>query len=462
MESEDIVTALRRVPLFSRLSDEQLQWIAGHGRQLRFEAGTRIAEQGAPADGLSVILEGRTEWTRRVGTQEVPAATLEAGDLFGELILFLNSPHPTTGRALTDVRLFRLEPSTFWELLRVVPVLSRGLMEVASQRSQPHETGSRQQAALLSAGQLAAGLGGELDSPAASARRSAARLRDTLRTVSARAMALGEHGLSAAQRGALLALPREAAERGRASPPLEPVARAEREEALGSWLEARGVADAWDAAPVLVASGLDVPWLESVATRVGTALLGDVLAWLVAAVTGDVLLAEVERGTARISTLVDAMKTYAFLDPVPAQEMDVHDGLEATLSVLGHRLADGRLTVERQYDRSLPRLKAEDGALEEVWTQLVLNALQALGEGGGRLRLRTWAEPARVVVEVSDDGPGIPKDLMPRIFEPFFSTKPHAAGLGLDVSRRIIERHGGDLRVLSEPGGTRVQVRLPL
>ncbi|MBZ4416054.1 ATP-binding protein [Myxococcus sp. RHSTA-1-4] len=462
MESEDIVTALRRVPLFARLTGEQLQWMARHGRQLHFAAGTRIAAQGDPADGLSVILEGRTEWTRRVGTQEVHADTLEAGDLFGELILFLNSPHPSTGHAVTDVRLFRLEPATFWELLRVAPVLSRGLMEVASQRSAPNEVDSRQQAALLPVGQLVAGLGGELDNPASAARRSAARLRETLRTVSARAMALGEHGLSSAQRGALLALPREAAERGRTSPPLEPMARAEREEAMGSWLESRGVADAWEAAPVLVASGLDVPWLESVSTRVGTALLGDVLAWLVAAVTGDVLLAEVERGTARVSALVDALKTYSFLDPAPAEDVDVHDGLEATLAVLGHRLTGGRLTVEREYERSLPRLKAEGGALEEVWTQLVLNALQAMGEGGGRLRLRTWAEPSRVVVEVADNGPGIPKDLMPRLFEPFFSTKPHAAGLGLDISRRIIERHGGDLRVLSEPGGTRVQVRLPV
>ncbi|MFP2934113.1 sensor histidine kinase, partial [Pyxidicoccus sp. 3LG] len=228
------------------------------------------------------------------------------------------------------------------------------------------------------------------------------------------------------------------------------------------WLESHGVADAWETAPALVASGLDVAWLESVATRVGTGLLSDVLAWLVAAVSGDVLLAEVERGTARVSTLVEAMKAYSFLDPMPPEDVDVHDGLESTLSVLGHRLSGDRLTVERQYDRGLPKLKAESGALEEVWTQLVLNALQAMGERGGALKLRTFAEPQRIVVEVADDGPGIPKDLMPRIFEPFFSTRPNAAGLGLDVCRRIVERHGGELRVLSEPGGTRVQVRLPV
>ncbi|QSQ22575.1 cyclic nucleotide-binding domain-containing protein [Pyxidicoccus parkwayensis] len=461
MGSEDVITALRRVPLFSRLTDEQLQWMAQHGRQLRFAAGSRVAIQGDRADGLSVILDGRTEWTRRVGEQDAPVATLGAGELFGELILFLNAPYPSTGVAATDVRLFRLEPATFWELLRVAPVLSRGLMELASQRQQPHETSSKQQPELLSAGQLTAGLAGELENPAASSRRSAARLRDTLRVVSARAMALGEHGLSPAQRMALLALPREAAERGRTSPLLEPVARAEREEALGTWLESRGVAEAWEAAPVLVASGLDVAWLESVSTRVGEALLGDVLGWLVAAVTCDVLLAEVERGTARVSTLAEAMKAYSFLDALPMQEGDLHEGLERTLSVLSHRLSD-RITVERQYDRSLPPFTAEDGALEEVWTQLVLNALQALGERGGRLRLRTWAENGRAVVEVADDGPGIPKDLMPRVFEPFFSTRPHAAGLGLDVCRRIVERHGGELRVLSEPGGTRVQVRLPV
>ncbi len=462
MGSEDIVSALRQVPLFARLTGEQLRWMADHGRQLHFPAGTRIAEQGAPADGLSIILEGRTQWSRRTGSESVPTFTLEAGDLFGELILFLNAPYPNSGDAVTDVRLLRLEPATFWELLRLVPVLSRGLMELASQRTQQQAQEVRPLVELLPTGRMAAELGAELGSPAAAARRSAARLGTLMATVSARAMALGEHGLSLPQRGVLLSLPREAAERGRTSPPLEPLARAEREEALGSWLEARGVADAWDTAPALVASGLDVAWLDSVATRVGSALLGDVLAWLVVAVSCDVLMAEVERGTARVSALVEGVKAYAFLDPVPREDVDVHEGLEHALSALGHRLQGGRITVEREYDPGLPRLKAEGVALDELWTQLLLNALEALGERGGRLRLRTWQDAAHVAVEVSDDGPGIPEDLLPRIFEPFFSTKPHAAGLGLDVCRRIIERQGGDLRVRAEQGGTRIQVRLPV
>lgn len=461
MGSEDIVTALRRVPLFSRLGDEQLHWVASHGRQLHFPAGARVAVQGDPADGLSIILEGRTEWTRKVGEQEAPTGALEAGEIFGEVILFLNAPYPTTGHASTEVRLLRLEPAAFWELLRQAPVLGRGLMEVAAQRTQAQEVVSTQQPGPLSPGQMVAGLAPELSNPASSANRSATRLRDTLRLVSARAMALGQHGLSSAQRGALLSLPREAADRGRATPALEPLARTLREEEVGSWLELRGMMDAWDVAPALVASGLDVAWLDSVALRVGDALLRDTLSWLVAAVSGDVLLAEVERGSARVSALVEAVKAYSFMDRAPAAELDVHEGLESTLAVLGHRLTSGTVAVVRQYAPEAPRIRGERGALEEAWTQLVLNALEALGERGGTLRLRTWTEPGKVAVEVADDGPGIPRDLMPRIFEPFFSTKPNAAGLGLDISRRIIERHGGDVRVLSEPGNTRVQVRLP-
>ena len=462
MGSEDIVAALRQVPLFARLTGEQLRWMADHGRQLHFPAGTRIAEQGAPADGLSIILEGRTQWSRRTGAEAVPTFSLEAGDLFGEIILFLNAPYPTSGDAVTDVRLLRLEPATFWELLRLAPALSRGLMELASQRTEQQAQEVRPQVELLPVGRMAAELGAELGNPAAVAHRSAARLCSLMATVSARAMALGELGLSLPQRSVLLALPREAAERGRTSPPLEPLVRAEREEAVGSWLEARGVRDAWDSAPALVASGLDVAWLESVATRVGGALLGDVLAWLVVAVSCDVLLAEVARGTTRVSSLVEGVKAYAFIDPVPREDLDVHEGLEHALSVLSHRLQGERLTVEREFAPDLPRLKAEGVALEELWTQLMLNALEALGERGGRMRLRTWKEEAHVVVEVSDDGPGIPRDLLPRVFEPFFSTKPQAAGMGLDVCRRIVERHGGDLRVRSESGGTRLQVRLPV
>ncbi|MCK8498850.1 MULTISPECIES: ATP-binding protein [Myxococcus] len=461
MGSEDIVTALRRVPLFSRLGDEQLHWVASHGRQLHFPAGARVAAQGDPADGLSIILEGRTVWARRVGEQDTPTGALEAGDIFGELILFLNSPYPTTGHAHTDVRLLRLEPAAFWELLRLAPSLSRGLMEVAAQRTQPQEVVSTQQPLALKPGQMVAGLAPELGNPAASANRSASRLRDTLRLVSARAMALGQHGLSSAQRGALLALPREAADRARATPALEPLARTQREEEIGSWLELRGMTDAWDVAPALVASGLDVAWLDSVARRVGEALLRDTLSWLVAAVSGDVLLAEVERGSARVHALVEGVKAYSFMDRAQTSEVDVHDGLENALSALRHRLEGDHVRIERQFASDAPKLQAEAHALDEVWTQLVLNALEALGERGGTLRLRTWTEARGLVVEVADDGPGIPKDLMPRIFEPFFSTKPNAAGLGLDISRRIIERHGGDVRVLSAPGHTRVQVRLP-
>ncbi|MCE9670709.1 ATP-binding protein [Myxococcus stipitatus] len=461
MGREDIVTALRRIPLFARLGDEQLQWMASHGRQLRFPPGSRVALQGDPADGLSVILEGRTVWTRRVGNQDAHADTLETGDVFGEVILFLNAPYPTTGHAQTEVCLLRLEPAAFWELLRLAPSLGRGLMEVASARTQPQEVVSTQQPSPATPGQMVAGLAPELGNPSSSAHRSATRLRDTLRLVSARAMALGQHGLSTAQRSALLALPVEAAERGRATPALAPLERNRREEEVGSWLEQRGMMDAWDVAPALVASGLDVSWLESVQTRVGEALLRDTLSWLVSAVSGDVLLAEVERGTARVSALVEGVKAYSFLDARPTAPLDVHDSLERALAELGHRLAGGSVTVEREYDRAVPSVPAEAGALDEALTQLVLNALESLGERGGALRLRTRREERHVVVEVEDDGPGIPRDLMPRIFEPFFSTRPHAAGLGLDISRRIIERHGGDIRVLSEPGRTRVQVRLP-
>lgn len=222
MGSDDIVAALRQVPLFARLTGEQLRWMADHGRQLHFPAGTRIAEQGAAADGLSVIMEGHTQWSRRTGTESVPTFTLEAGDLFGELILFLNAPYPHSGDAVTDVRLFRMEPATFWELLRLAPGLSRGLMELASQRSQQQAQDVRPQSEVLPVGRMAAELGAELGSPAAAARRSSARLGELMATVSARAMALGDHGLSLPQRSVLLALPREAAERGRTSPPLEP------------------------------------------------------------------------------------------------------------------------------------------------------------------------------------------------------------------------------------------------
>jgi signal transduction histidine kinase len=248
-----------------------------------------------------------------------------------------------------------------------------------------------------------------------------------------------------------------------AAAPLSPLARSDRTDTVAAWLDARGVADAWDVAPALVDAGLDVPWLEGLAARVPPGALDAAMAWLAATTTANQLIELVERSSERISELVRAVKEYSYMDQAPKQEIDIHDGLENTLIMLGYKLKHG-VTVVRDYDRTLPRLCAYGGELNQVWTNLIDNAVDAM-RGRGELRVRTARDNGSVLVEIGDSGAGIPPDVQPRIFEPFFTTKEVGAGtgLGLDVVWRIVvNRHHGSVRVESVPGDTRFQVRIPL
>jgi signal transduction histidine kinase len=232
---------------------------------------------------------------------------------------------------------------------------------------------------------------------------------------------------------------------------------------LGDWLEEHGVTQPWELAGVFVAAGLDEGDLERVADAVTPSPLEPALRWLAYTVETETLLAEIADSTGRISHLVDAAKQYSQMDRTPHQQTDVHAGLDATLVMLGAKIPPG-VTVVKEYDRGLPGVPAYAGELNQVWTNLIANALDAMGEEG-RLTLRTGTDGDCAVVEIADTGPGIPDELRNRVFEPFFTTKPvgQGTGLGLDVSYRIVvKRHGGDLRVTSRPGDTRFTVLLPL
>ena len=468
MQSTKVAGALRRVPLFAGLAEEQLAWISGEGTEVRLAPGQKIASQGEPADGFYVILEGETEWTRNVGGREFHAVTLRAGDVFAELILFLEAPYPTTGRALTGVLLFKLEPDSFWEMLAICPQVLRGVVRVATERSQIHEAVSQQQARLISLGNMAAGLAHELNNPAAAVRRSASQAREVFSSLSSRAFELSAQ-LTPEQRSYIAGLPREVAKLAKETPELDTLARSDRDDEVADWLDERGLEDSWELAPTLAGLGVNTGWLDDLTGRVPAGSLEDVLSWLGAEVTGDGLLREIEGSSGRISELVGVVREYSYMDREPSrEETDVHEGLENTLTMLDHELKRGEVAVLREYDPNLPRIAAYGDELNQVWTALLDNTIDAAretaGYGPGQVRVRTAREDGRVLVEISDDGPGIPEEIMDHIFEPFFTTKEvgSGVGLGLDIARRAVGRHGGEIRATSEPGDTRMEVRLPV
>ena len=456
------IDTLRRSPLFSNLSDEQLQCITELGTEIKLDRGTQIANQGDPPDGFYIILEGQTVWTRNVGGEDVPAVTLGTGEVFAELILLLDEPYPTSGRALTDVQLYKLTPDDFWKMLELCPGVMRRILKVAVQRSQIHETVSQQQAKLISLGTLSAGLAHELNNPAAAVRSNVKNLETTLQTLPLLALKLHQQPITQEQTAFLSDLYHRATTTALSAAPPDAIAQSEAEDILTDWLEAHEVANAWKLAPMLVTAGLDTAQLDELTAHVTPDCLECVLTWLETTLTGIKLLEDIKLGSTRISELITAMKNYSYMDQASLQKIDVHEGIENTLIILKHKLKYG-MVVEREY-ADLPRICAYGSQLNQVWTNLIDNAIDATN-GKGHLRIRTALEGEYILVEIADDGTGISTTVRSCIFDPFFTTKDvgKGTGLGLDIARRIVVgQHNGKISVESKPGETRFQVRLPL
>ena len=458
----DIKDELKQISLFSHLEDVQLQCIADKGKLVLLPAGTPIAKQGDPPDGFYIILEGKTEWTRQVGEQQAHAVTLVAGDVFAELILLLDEPYPTTGRALTEVKLYKLEPDEFWEMLRMCPKVMRKLLKISTERSQIHESVTQQQAKLIALGTMSAGLAHELNNPAAAIRRNVETLEEILQTLPSLTLQIHQRSINPAQVEFLSQFYRRS-ERSTLHPtPQDPLSQSEAEDELTDWLENQGIDNAWKLAPTLVAAGLTTTDLDQLMTQIDPSCIGSVLVWLEAMLTSVGTLEQIKQSSTRISDLIKAMKDYSYMDRGPLQEVDLHEGIDSTLMILKHKLKYG-VEVIRDYG-DVPRICAYGRELNQVWTNLIDNAIDAMN-GKGQLKIHTMQEGDRVLVEIIDQGAGIPFDVQPRIFDQFFTTKTvgKGTGLGLDIVRRIVEgQHKGSVRFESKPGETRFQVRIPI
>ncbi len=459
-----LIEALRSVPLFDHLDDDHLETVAHLGNELWLAAGEALFTEGDPAGRFYILLEGTIQITKRFGNEEVHLNTHHPGAFSGEISLLTGAPSSATGRTLVPSRLLSLDDAAFQQMLATCPNITTRIMKTMAERLQSTEAITRQREKMFALGKLSAGLAHELNNPAAAARRSSATLRETLQQLETRGLQLGQQALTPEHMALLATMKQETAERLANDPCLDPFTQCDREDEVTTWLDEHQVPDGWELADTLVAAGADAAWLERLAAQLPAEAVAVVLQWLVAALEAERLVDEVQQSTTRISDLIMAVKVYSYMDQAPLQETDVHDGIESTLTMLGHRLKSS-ITVKRAYDRSLPRISAYGSELNQVWMNLLDNALDALGEQPGEIAIRTSQEGECVVVEIGDNGPGIPSEIHSRIFEPFFTTKGvgEGTGLGLDiVYRTVVARHHGDVRVSSQPGATWFRVWLPL
>ncbi len=456
---------LGAVPLFADVPEDHFDWLLMHGEDICVAPGELLVREGAPADWFFILLEGEFQVTKQVGGQETFLDSYQAGIYFGEVPLLLNTTYMATGHGLTACRLLRLHKDDFWLMLSRCQWITKAILQTMAWRVQNIQIVSQQHSKLMALGTLAAGLAHELNNPASAARRATDLLGQSLERLQSQTLTLCRLQLDITQRQALDTTQRQAMEQAKTPPVLDTLAQSDREDAVTAWLEAGSakVENAWELAPTLVRAGFDSGRLDAFAAQVPPAALPDCLRWLEASLTVVELIGEVDHSTERISELVQAIKDYSYMDQAPLQEIEVHGGLESTLTMLGHKLRQHRITVNREYDCEMPRICAYGSELNQVWTNLIDNAIDAMGEGGN-LRLRTSRENDVALVEVMDSGSGIPDEALPHIFEPFYTTKGvgDGTGLGLDIAYRIVvNRHKGSVRVVSKPGDTRFQIRLP-
>jgi signal transduction histidine kinase len=459
---------LRALFLFADLTDEQLDWVSRHGDVVASPAGTDVSVEGEPAECFFVLLEGTMTMSRLVAGTEVETVRTSSRGVFSGAVQFyfgdqITQRYPATVRAVTDCRFLALPADELAVVFRRWYPMAVHLLQgmFVGVRSSNELVGQRER--LLALGKLTAGLTHELNNPAAAAASATASLRDRFAGMRHKLALLADGRIDGSVLRALTELQETfvaGIDGARDLPALE---RSDREDALGDWLDDHEVGQPWELAAVFVPAGLGPEDLDKVAGAVAAGDLEPALRWLSYTVETEMLLREIQESTARISGLVDAAKQYSQLDRTPHQDTDVAAGLDATLIMLSAKIGPG-ITVVKDYARDLPLVPAYAAELNQVWTNLIHNALDAMA-GSGTLTLRTAVEGDCALVEVADTGPGIPEELRKRVFEPFFTTKPvgEGTGLGLDVSWRIVaNRHGGDLRVASRPGDTRFQVRLPL
>jgi signal transduction histidine kinase len=455
---------LRLLSLFGEFTNEQLCWLIEHTKEVWLQPDEKFVTEGEPANYLYVLLEGELWLTKNVGGQEIYVHRYEPGTLFGEMSILLDKPYIANGRAYKKSHLLQLTKDTFWNMLTRFPSITRDLLSTMAQRLQILQSMSQQHEKFIALGTLAAGLAHELNNPAAAALRAAEQLQEAIQALSLFTLKLCQQQIIKEEKQAFITeIQNDLIKHATAAPQLDSLAQSDLEDEVITWLEIHEVLDGWKLASTLVRAGINTEWLNSFAERVSTDSLSDMLRWIDATLTGIDLLNEVKVSTVRICELVKAIKDYSYMDQAPQQEVDIHQGIQSTLTMLNFKLKGG-VVVNREYDLSLPHIYAHGSQLNQVWTNLIDNAIDAI-KGHGQIWIRTSRENNCVLVEIVDDGPGIPLEIQSRIFEPFFTTKDvgEGTGLGLHITYRIVAaNHQGDIRVISQPGSTTFQVRLPI
>jgi signal transduction histidine kinase/predicted CoA-binding protein len=452
---------LKKVPLFAGLPEEDLNRLCEMVEEVHLPAGSDLFTEGSQGDRAYIIKSGQIEIVKQSEGREILLAVRQPGEVIGEMSLLEATPRNASGRAQTDSVLLAITHEQLNQLLNTSPSAARAMLHTFTSRLRVSELMSRQSEKLAQLGTLTAGIAHELNNPSAAAQRGAEQLSTAIDRLQSALLAIQGSGLSEDQRNSLKELDAQARRCAVRPVNLSPLELSDREYEIEIWLEGRQFENGWEYAPSLVNLGFDSTGITDLTSKFSDLQIPHLLSWLSAIYTIYSLLEEIRMGTDRISEVVNSLKSYVYLDQAPVQEVDIHEGLDNTLTLL-HSKASDRVKIHRKYADSLPRVHANGSELNQVWTNIINNSLEAI-DGQGQITLRTHRQGEWVIVEIRDNGLGIPAEAQSKIFSPFFTTKPvgKGTGLGLNISYNIIVKHGGDIKLFSKPGDTCFQVWLP-
>ncbi len=462
----ELVTLLHGVSILSSLNEEQLSCLAGVD-ELHLSEGDVIIRQGEFAEHFFIILSGSVSVLQTVapGKYENELVSYTDGSAFGELPLLANMPVGGTLRVTKPTHLLRLDEDAFWNLMTTCPQVRKAILGNMAFRFQKYQSMTLQQEKMASLGTLAAGLMHELNNPGAAARRASSQLRQNLERMLELGSRLSRIRLDPEQTECLAELKSRAMTR---HTPLRmnSLEQSDAEEELAAWMETAQIEGAWKLAPTLAGVGITSRDLECARTEFPVDVLSDCLGWLEALISSMSLVGLVEDSIGRITELVHAVKSYAYEGKGARQSINVNDSIHATLIILAHKMREKEIVVEREFDDALPVMQTEQSGLNQVWTNILDNAIDAVGPKGV-IHIKTWPEQrdaSQIIISIADNGPGIPIDVQPRIFDPFYTTKEVGVGtgLGLGIVARIVDQFGGTIRFSSEPGRTEFLITLPV
>jgi signal transduction histidine kinase len=472
--SESMLARLRAVPILSTVPEKEIRCL-GDAAEVHLNQGEFIGHQGDVAHFFWILLNGEIRiFQTQPGGGEVTMAVMPAGTAMGEMQLLSNTPYSSNAQTNVPCDLLRFDEQQFWNIMTACPEVRKAILGNMAHRFQKYQSIIVQQEKMASLGTLAAGLMHELNNPGAAAVRAAAKLRENLLRMHQLTAKFSKAELNHEQKACMFELQEYALSKGK---PLHmnSLEQSDAEEALAEWMENSDVQDAWKLAPTLVSIGINSSELECARSEFPGPFFSDALSWLEALVSSMQLVGTIEESIGRVSDLVKAVKSYAYEGKGQKQAVDINESIHATLVILAHKFREKQITLEKNFTAGMPMLQCECSGLNQVWTNLLDNAIDAVAQSGN-IRIRTWEEEIQadtkagppkarhfLCVTIADDGPGIPIESQSHIFDPFYTTKAVGigTGLGLGIVQRIVEQYGGSVTFASEPGNTEFRVRLP-